>query len=316
MAVLQKMLITGGCGFVGQQLVKLASERYEVHIVDNLHSGEYRLKSMNLTKNRLHRLDLRDADKLQALISKIAPDIVTHLAAIHFIPECENNPDLAVSTNVLGTINLLKAIPDKCRFVYTSSAAVYAPKPTILKESDPLGPMEVYGYTKLHGEVYTRYFSRLKSLRTSIVRLFNVIGPGETNPHVVPEIMIQIKNGAKILRLGDISAQRDFIAVSDAADGFLRIAEFMPDELHITNLGTSYTHSINDVLALIREIMNVEFQVETDPARLRESDRPILRSSIKRLKESLSWVPEKSIRHSIEELCNSADYAPYKTAGR
>src|SRR6201999_2072091 len=107
-----------------------------------------------------------------------APDIIIHLAALHYIPECEANPTLAVSTNVIGTLNLLQSAPSGCRFVFASSGAVYRPhdKPHSEATSE-LGPTDIYGFTKLHGEHYVATMAAKRNLRAVVVRLFNVVGP-------------------------------------------------------------------------------------------------------------------------------------------
>ena len=146
---MKKLLITGGCGFVGRELVARAQDNFDVHVADNLLSGDYRLKKMEMDKFSFHEIDLRDTSKTESLIKSVKPDVIVHLAAIHFIPLCENEPDLACSTNILSTINLLSCINEKIKFIFTSSAAVYSPSDSALFEgSSKIGPVDVYGYTK------------------------------------------------------------------------------------------------------------------------------------------------------------------------
>src|SRR4051794_32601677 len=118
-----KLLITGGCGFVGRPLVAAAAAIHDVHVLDSLRSGEKRLDKKDCSSFALHRVDIRDTERVATLIGRIRPDVVVHLAAIHFIPECEANPSLAVATNVTGTVNLLCAMPAGGRFINLSSAA-------------------------------------------------------------------------------------------------------------------------------------------------------------------------------------------------
>ena len=113
---MKRILITGGCGFVGRELVNTIQEQYEVHVVDNLLCGSHRLSKMNTAKFNFHNIDLRDKDDTESLVRKISPDIIIHLAAIHFIPQCENEPELACSTNILATINILKCIKKETKF--------------------------------------------------------------------------------------------------------------------------------------------------------------------------------------------------------
>ncbi len=112
-----------------------------------------------------------------------------------------------------------------------------------------------------------------------VTRLFNVIGPGETNPHILPEIIAQLKTGHSTLQLGNLTPKRDYIDVNDAADGFATVAlcsHIHPGEVVTVNLGTQNAYSVTELLVALRQITAIDFQVQTDNARLRKSDRPDL----------------------------------------
>ena len=302
-----KLLITGGCGFVGRPLVAAAVARHDVHVVDTLRSGQHRLDSMDLSAFALHRVDIRDADRISALVASIQPDLLVHLAAIHFIPDCEADPALAVSTNVAGTANLLSAMPRGGRFINLSSAAVYAPTAHPLIEGEsPVGPVDTYGLTKLHAEAYTRYLSEMRGFTGWSIRMFNVIGAGETNPHLVPEIVAQLKGGATSLRLGNTSPRRDFVDVYDVVEGLLRLcaadARALESTNDILNLGSGCAHSVGDVIAEIKGVSGLEFGVLRDPARVRSVDRPLLVASTDAMRRALDWAPATSFAASVQRL--------------
>ncbi|MDB4916841.1 MAG: NAD-dependent epimerase/dehydratase [Gemmatimonadetes bacterium] len=302
-----RVLITGGCGFVGRPLVAAAAARHDVHVVDTLRSGEHRLKTMDRSAFALHRVDIRDADGIASLMASIQPDVVVHLAAIHFIPECEAHPALAVSTNVTGTVTLLNAMPAQGRFINLSSAAVYAPSSHALTEGvSQVGPVDTYGLTKLHTEAYTSYLAGLRGFTGWSVRMFNVIGAGETNPHLVPEIVSQLKGGARSLYLGNTSPRRDFVDVHDVVEGLLRLCDADAAALDATdqviNLGSGCAHSVTDVIDEIRNVSGLEFDVVRDPSRTRAVDRPLLVASTASLRSALGWAPESSFTASVQRL--------------
>ncbi len=302
-----RLLITGGCGYVGRELVRQAvAGGHEVHVIDNLNCGTYRLRNMDLSTFNLHLANICDNEMVERIIEQVEPECAIHLAAIHFIPACEKNPSYATSVNVLGTVNLLNTLPAACRFLYTSTAAVYAPCDESMSEMATIGPMDVYGWTKWHGEEYTRH------LRKSawIVRLFNVIGRGETNPHVLPAIVSQLKQGSDILRLGNLSARRDYIDVEDVASGFLRLANIEPDSVIPVNLGTSRDHSVEELLNELRKVSGQNFNVETDPARLRPVDRPLLRANVEKLKAITNWTPQRQLVDTLTDLWQDPQLAP------
>ncbi len=306
---MKKILITGGAGFVGRQLVKASKNIYEVHMVDNLLSGESRLDEMDTGTFFFYKEDLTNKDRVSEIISKVNPDILIHLAAIHFIPLCEKNPHLATTTNIISTINLLENINKEAKFIFISSAAVYSPTSTsLVEEVSDEGPLDLYGHTKLHGEHYVKLFSKKRDLNATIVRLFNVIGPGETNPHILPEIINQLKEGKRELNLGNIDSKRDFIDVNDVAKGLLKICEI--DSLKvglplIVNLGSGKTFSMSEIIKFIREISGKDFKILKDPSKIRRLDNPIILASTKKLEKITNWIPETPIKETLKNTWES-----------
>ncbi|MBR1268863.1 NAD(P)-dependent oxidoreductase [Bradyrhizobium sp. AUGA SZCCT0222] len=298
------VLVTGGNGYVGRELVRqlIAQQDCEVHVLDNMASGEHRLAQMDEQAFVLHRQDIRDTDAVSELLNKIRPSIIYHLAAVHFIPACEAEPGNAVAINVAGTVNLLNATPAGTKFVFASSAAVYRPLPDAhLERDEDLGPVDVYGYTKLHGEHFVRHYHNQKKVRGIIVRLFNVVGPGETNPHLVPAIISQLASGNHRLALGNLFPHRDYIDVSDVGYGFRALArhDAFEDGPLISNLGTGNTHSVGDVVATIGTAAGVTVDIQQDPLRVRAVDRPMLKASTQKLKQVTGWAPSISLAESM-----------------
>lgn len=306
-----KILIAGGNGYVGRVLCQILYDKHDVCVIDNLRYGANRFKQDELKKIRFEEADLRHKSNIADIVNKYTPNVIINLAAIHFIPECENDPELAISTNICGTVNLLSVCPSDCRFVFASSGAVYQPDNNPYSEnSSPLGPLDIYGYTKLHGEDYVKYFSKLKNFPAVIVRLFNVVGPGETNPHVLPEIVAQLKAGRKSLKLGNLKPKRDYIYVKDAALGFAATAlngDVKNGETAVVNLGSQIQYSVEELLKKIKNIAEIEFEVETDTTRLRKVDRPFLGANITKIKELFKWNPQFDMDFALTEMWKEPD---------
>ena len=163
----------------------------------------------------------------QTVMERADAQVVIHLAALHFIPACNRDPQRAIRVNVDGTQGVLKAAADAASVVgvvVASTAAVYAPSTEAHSESSTIGPTDIYGLTKLWSEQLAELFARSTGKSVGIARLFNVFGPGETNPHLIPTIVRQLQQGPE-LRLGNLSTKRDYVYVEDVARGLIALAE-------------------------------------------------------------------------------------------
>lgn len=307
-----RILVTGGVGYVGRALVeRLARETTaELHVLDNLASGEHRMRGLDLARVGLHRVDLRDSESVAGLMRNLAPERIFHLAAVHYIPACEASPGDAIAINVAGTVNLLRSAVNRPRFVFASTAAVYSPSnQSHVEGSDGIGPVDIYGLTKLQAERYVQYFHELGRVDAVVVRLFNVVGPGETNPHLVPAIIRQISRGEQTVKLGNLFPRRDYIHVGDAAEGFMRLAD-VPSQsqaLLVSNLGTGRSHAVRDVVQTIAEVAGTRLHIIEDPARVRANDRPVLCASTERLHTLTGWRPGTDLVDSLRAAWNSRE---------
>lgn len=304
-----RILITGGNGYVGRETTRLLSKEHEICVVDSIRYGEIRLRPEEISRIRFEDANILDAERISQIMTDFNPEAIIHLAAVHFIPECEHDPRMAVEINVLGTINLLLAAPANCRFVFASSGAVYKPAQDPHRETDAIEPSDIYGFSKLHGEQYVRYLARQRSLGAVIVRLFNVVGPGETNPHLIPEIVAQLKSGTRRVRLGNMWPKRDYIHVHDAARGFIAAALSVTEssEVVTVNLGTSHSYSVSEVLQKLQGISGIDFTYEEDRSRVRPVDRPHLAANNAEIRVHFGWQPQLTIDDALMDLWSDPD---------
>ena len=309
-----RILVTGGAGFVGRELVRTLRSQADVLVADLLRYGRPDWLQGEPDGFGFVRVDVRDAAAIHALIGEFQPDVVVHLAAIHYIPECDADPANAVATNVAGTENVLSACPPGARFVFASSGAVYQPDEAPHRESaSAVEPVDVYGLTKLHGEGYVRILAADRGLSARIVRLFNVIGPGETNPHLLPAIIAQLRGNPEAIDVGNTWPKRDYIDVLDAAGGFAAVAlgdEPADGECEVVNLGSGQQYSVDEILARLRSALGLTFEVRQDPARMRAVDRPYLGAEISRIRELYGWSPAHQLDATLERVWANPEFLP------
>jgi UDP-glucose 4-epimerase len=309
-----RVLVTGGAGFVGKELVRFLKDKCDLLVADLLRYGTPDWLAGDLDGFAFRRVDIRDAAAVLPLFEEFAPDVVVHLAAIHYIPECDGDPSNAVATNVSGTVNLLAAAAPGTRFVFASSGAVYRPDETPHQEFDSVvEPVDVYGLTKQQGEDYVRLFSANRNLAGVIVRLFNVIGPGETNPHLLPAIVAQLRDSPESIALGNTWPKRDYIDVQDAASGFGTVALGAapePGGCEVVNLGSGQQYSVNDMVDRMRSVLGLQFEVRQDASRMRAVDRPYLGADITRIREVFGWNPQHGLDETLKRMWDNPEFVP------
>jgi UDP-glucose 4-epimerase len=279
--------VTGGAGFIGVPTVRaLLAREAEVVVMDNFAVG--RRESIAALDVEVLEADLRDADA----VARARADVVVHLAALHFIPYCAAHPAETIAVNVLGTQHVLDAAGD-ARVVFASTGDVYRPSERPHAESDPVEATSVYGASKLAGE----HLLHARGRDSVVLRFFNAIGPGETNPHVLPEILAQLRAG-DVLHLGTTSSQRDYIDVDDIAEVCARAA--LGEGTGTINVGAGRPASVDDLLELVREITGRPLRVEVDEARMRPVDRPVLAASTERLRAQFPGFEPTPLRDALE----------------
>jgi UDP-glucose 4-epimerase len=298
----ESVLVTGGCGFVGARLcARLVAAGHAVTVVDHRAQTPDALLVLG-DRVRVRKLDIRDVRSLRRCLAECRPQVVFHLAAIHFIPTCTAAPLACIGVNVDGT----QAVLDACRaaagvesVVLASSAAVYRPDDAPHTEESALGPTDIYGHTKLWAEQLAALFHAQTGIGVGIARLFNVFGPGETNPHLIPAIIAQVRRG-RVLRLGNLATARDYVYVDDVARGLMGLGAACRDGRALTcNFGSERAVDGRALVRLIEAATGKELVVEQEPARMRASDRPVLASDCTRARTLLGWRAETTLETGL-----------------
>ena len=225
----QQVLVTGGAGFIGSNLVDaLVAAGSQVTVLDDLSVG----KRDNVNPAaRLVEGSILDRAMVGELVTSAS--VVFHLA-VACLRVCFDRPHHVHDVNATGTLNLLQEIQDRNsglkRFVYVSSSEVYGTAiEAPMTEEHPLNPTTVYGASKLAGELYTQAYFRTYAMPTVIARPFNTYGYREhhegASGEVIPRFMVRIVNDMAPVIFGDGEQTRDFTFVSDTVAGLMKAAE-------------------------------------------------------------------------------------------
>ena len=297
-----RILVTGCAGFIGSHLVeRLVGAGEHVVVLDDLSRGR---RQWLPAGTELHVLDVRDGPALGQVLTEIRPEIVVHLAALHYIPAVEDAPKLASDINVTGTKVLLDALgaaPPRI-FLFASSAAVYPDRSGPIPESCAPAPIDLYGRTKNAGERMVAQFAEQAGVQAIVARIFNVIGTRETNPHIVPEVIGQLRRGELPLRVGNLEPRRDYTDVRDTAaalDGLLAHADGRYD---VFNVGSGRSVSGAELVLMCEQLTGGSIEIQVEERRLRARDRAELVADSERLHELTGWHPVYSLRETLSEL--------------
>jgi len=308
----QKILVTGGAGFIGSHLVtRLVTEGGRVSVLDNLSSGS--LENIPVEKVEFVKGDIRDDNLVDRLVGK--SDVVFHLA--EFIPETASygighvvrysveNPLLDFDVSCRGTLLLL----EKCRqhdkaMVFTSTSAVYGAQNEVpINEESRTLPISPYGASKLCAEQYVKLYSQLYGLPTTVLRLFNVFGPKQRKYVLHDTVMKLLKDPHRLEVVGTGEEARDFIYVEDVVDAMLLVANSRAASGRIFNVGTGTATQIKELIQMIASILGVSPDVKyigrswkgdimtlvSDTSRIRELGFATKYSLEDGLKESIGW---------------------------
>jgi len=307
------VLVTGAAGLIGVPVVRcLRRHGAKVIAVDDGSAGTLsRLDQfIGCPGVAVRVIDIRHRTELLRLMAAERPWGVIHLAARHFIPDCERLPNETLDVNVMGTQHLLDACvthPPQ-HVVFASTADVYQASTRPHSEDDSVGPRGVYGCSKLLGECLLRdQAHQLAGCSIAIARLFNVYGPGDPHAHLLPEVIHQSRS-SPVLQLGDLESARDFVYVDDAAEALVALLD--AGQSGVFNIGTGAAVRGRELVSIVSELIGRTVDVELDHSRLRRQVRPLLCAVPDRLREVVPWWPRtplhEGVRRTIE--ADSADH--------
>ena len=308
---MNKILITGACGFIGSNLTEACLKSgFNVRAFDRYTPmNDHGWLEYSDIRDDIEIIlgDIRDIDSVKKAM--IGCDAVFHLAALIGIPYSYQSPIAYIRTNIEGTYNILESAKDfeLDEIIVTSTSEVYGSAQYVpIDENHPMIGQSPYSASKIGADqLAISYFKSFK-LPVKIIRPFNTFGPRQSARAVIPTVILQILNGNKNIRLGNLTPTRDLTFVSDTVDAFLQIHN--SDDLfgEVINVGANKEISIQNLVDEIKSLMNSKIEIKTEKGRT----RPVL-SEVDRLKcdnskilEHTQWRPKMNLIDGLTKTIN------------
>jgi UDP-glucose 4-epimerase len=299
-----RVLVTGGAGFIGCNLVRrLMREGARVTVLDDLFTG--RLE--NLPRKGFNFVEGSVCDP--AIVEKLVADaeIVFHAAARNIVVSTKN-PREDFETNIGGTLNVLLAARATNgrvkRLVYTSSTSVYGnPRHLPINEDDPVSLLTPYAVSKLSGEIYCLAFYESYGVPSTAVRYSNVFGPGQdpANPYcgVVAKFIESLFAGQAPVIHGDGNQTRDFTYIDDAVEATVLAAQSDRALGEVFNVGTGVETRVNELAGILSRL--VGSTLEPQHTNRRDIDNIRRRVvNIEKARRTLRWVPNVTLEMGLK----------------
>lgn len=309
-----KILITGITGFVGSHLAEYILDLKDEHEIFGI--CRWRSPRENLVniydKITLAEADLTDLSSLIRVTKEIKPDIIFHLAAQSYVLTSFNSPIHTLSTNIIGTANLLEAVRinqiDPVVHI-CSSSEVYGQvtKEDIpIKESCPLRPASPYAVSKVGEDMIALQYWLSHKIRTIRTRMFTHTGPRRGDTFAMSFFAKQVAAGElglsdPVIRVGNLKSVRTFCDVRDAVKAYwIMVNKCRPGEVY--NIGGNRTTTIGEALDILLSFSNKKFEIKVDPKLLRPSDVTLQIPCIDKFKSETGWEPGIPLEKTLKDL--------------
>lgn len=300
-----KVVITGGAGFIGTNLVyRLLQEDSvtEIRILDDMSTGMPRTHSDH--RISVHEGSLEDSEFVNGVVE--GSQRVIHLGALPSVPRSIADPRSSIGVNVIGTLNVLEAARRSAvgHVLSASSSSVYGANPALPKHEElPTRPLSPYAVSKLATESLTNAYLHSYELPTIAFRFFNVFGPLQRADHVyaavIPKFLDAIKEGKPLTVHGDGNQSRDFTSVHVVVDALAEASLRGVSHPSPVNLAFGTRTTLNELISLLRELYSGEIDVEYGPSRA--GDVPHSQASSALLKSLLPGLEPPTFEAAVAE---------------
>ena len=307
------ILITGATGFVGQHLAQYLAETTE-YTIHGTHYGPTVLREdMQPYFAAIHDLDVRDEQAVHDLLGELLPVRIYHLAAQSSPHVSFSKPWMTLETNIRGTLNLFEVVKQlglvETRIINTSSAGVYGivqPEDLPLKETHRFNPGSPYDVSKIAQDLLGTQYAKAYDMPIVGARAFNHTGAGQDQHFALPNFAMQIARierglAEPILRVGNLTAERDYLDVRDVVRAYVALGE-KGKAGQVYNICSGHSHSMQSFVNKLIQMATIKIQIEVDEARFRPIDLPRLVGDNSALRKVTDWKPYFSIDEMLSAV--------------
>ncbi len=295
------ILITGAEGFIGSHLTRrLAAEGAEVAALVLPGADLSRLTGLE-DKVRVHPVDITDEAGVKELVEEARPEVVFHLAAFTDVGRSWEKLDQALSVNLGGTVNLIKALSEgKCRMmVATCTAETYGKNTPPFREEMALDPLSPYSFSKAAATRLCRMAPASLGVPTVILRLFLAYGPGQGEERFLPQL-IRAGTDGRPFKMTEGKQTREYTYIDDVVEGFLLAAEKGKGEGEVYNLGSGEEIAVGRLVPLVGEILGREIALDPNLLPYRPNEIMRLIGDHSRIRKELGWKAKVGLREGLE----------------
>jgi len=295
------ILVTGGAGFIGANLVRrLRADDSDVHVILRDEKTAWRLRGIT-DEITIHRGDMRDEQRIRDIVEQVQPEYVYHMATFGAYPKQSDMKNI-IEADIIGSLNLFCAL-EKCttlkRVINAGTSSEYGPKQGPMREIDVLEPIVPYGVAKAAQTLFAQLFARERHLPVVTLRLFAIYGPFEAPGRLIADIMCALVRSAP-LELSSPSPTRDFIYIGDTIQAMLLAARAERASGEVLNIGSGVEYTVGEVVERAMNVAGRSVPLRWgNEEKRRAYDTTRWVADISKAKSILGWVPTRTLDEGL-----------------
>lgn len=307
---MNKVLITGACGFIGSHLTEyFANKRFKVIAYDKYNSNGnlgWLQNNSKISKVKIILGDINDFSLTNKIIKEV--DYIIHLAALISIPYSYNSPLSYIKTNVEGTYNILESARlNKKKVIITSTSEVYGSGVKFpMNENHRVLAQSPYAASKIAADNLALSYSNSYGLPVKIIRPFNAFGPRQSNRAIIPSVISQILSNKNYIKVGNINPRRDWTYVTDLCEAYYNLFKSNKGFGNVYNVGTGIDYSIKEMINISQKICKTKKKLIFESQRKRPKGSEVTRllCDHKIFRKETGWKPKINFHKGLNETIN------------